>query len=95
MTERKDKWPEGVSNNLVGEVGRDKVDSGLGVTVRKSVEWYCRNPIVQLNHQTGTDIGHHRRGDGRFMIKKHGQIKAIEIPYWGKASEIVRIYNEG
>jgi hypothetical protein len=48
--------------------------------------------VVQLNHPTGTDTGSTRREDGRHMVKQHGQIKAVEIPHWGKASDLVNIY---
>lgn len=93
LEERRQKWPNGAPNEKVGEVGRSKIEHKLGVTVRKSVEWYCSNPIVQLNHLTGTDVGDYGRVNGKHLVKKHGQIKAIEIPYWGRASDIVRIYN--
>lgn len=93
LTERKNKWPNGVADELAGEVGRDKVDRRLGVTPRKMAEWYCNSPIVQLNHPTGTDTGDYGLVNGRHMIKKHGQMKAYDIPFWGKAADIIRIYN--
>lgn len=97
LEERKARWPNGPTGKAaswVGEVGRPKIDKGLGVTVRKPAEeWWCSNPIVQLNHMTGTDQGTYGRlPDGRRLIKPHGQIKAVEIPYWGPAAEIVRMY---
>jgi hypothetical protein len=85
LEERHAKHPNG--NDYVGEVGRWKVDRRLGVTRRRVVEWYSRVPIIQLNHRTGTDIG---GGVGR--TKRHGQIKAIDIPYWGKARSIIENY---
>lgn len=86
LTERRNKWPEGPPNELVGEVGREKVDKRLGVTVRGCVEWYCSSPIVQLNHPSGTDETQRTRW------KRHGQIKAYDIPHWGKAVDVARIY---
>ena len=95
LEERKEKHPQGLPNNMVGEVGRWKIDFKMGVITRKCVEWWCKNPIVQLNHLTGTDIGEYGRDDsGRRLVKPHGQIKAIEIPYWGKASGIVKHYHD-
>lgn len=85
LEERMAKYPEG--NDYVGEVGRWKVDRRLGVTRRKCVEWYSHVPIIQLNHRTGTDAG---GGPGR--RKRHGQIKAIDIPVWGKAREVASYY---
>jgi hypothetical protein len=96
LEERHRRWPQGPPRHKnIGEVGREKIDRGLDVTVRKAVEWYCRNPIVHLNHQQGTDMGMYPLdSQGRRLKKKHGQIKAIEIPYWGKAETLVRIYQE-
>jgi hypothetical protein len=94
LTERKEKFPKGLPNEVCGEVGRARLEQKLGLIVRKSVEWYCKNPIVMLNHLTGTDVGNYpnMRGDGRHFFKQHGEIKAIQIPYWGTAKEIVRQY---
>jgi hypothetical protein len=97
LEERKARWPNGptgTAGTWIGEVGRPKVDRGLGVTVRQPAEeFWCTNPIVHLNHMTGTDRGAYGRlPDGRRLIKPHGQVKAVEIPYWGRAIDIVRIY---
>jgi hypothetical protein len=93
LTERKNKWPEGRPDSLVGEVGRPIVERNLRLTPRKLVEWYSTVPVIQLNHPTGTDVGHHKRSDGRQMVKKHGIIQAYDIPYWGKATDVLRYYN--
>lgn len=81
LTERERKYPDGT--DYVGEVGRRKVDRKMGVSPRKMVEWYSTVPVIQLNHRSGTDTG---RG------KKHGQITALDIPYWGKAKDIVETH---
>ena len=95
LTERSRVWGSEVPpNEIVGEVGRPVIDRRLHVSPRGTVEWYCTNPIIQLNHPTGMDTGDYGRADGRHMVKKHGQIKAVEIPYWGKAADIVRIYKD-
>lgn len=91
LTEREEKYPNG--NLFVGEVGRSKVEHKLGVSLTPCVEWYCNNPIVQLNHPYGTDTGDYGMEGNVHMIKKHGQIKAYDIPYWGKASDIVGMYD--
>ena len=91
LKERSEKYPNG--NEYVGEVGRSKVEHRLGVTVRNCVEWYCHNPIVQLNHEGGTDKGDYGIVNGKHLIKKHGQMKAYDIPYWGKATDILKYYN--
>lgn len=86
LKEREDKYPDG--HDYVGEVGRAIVENRLKVTRRKMVEWYSTVPVIQLNHPDGIDEGQQRRW------KKHAQIKAYDIPYWGTAAEIVRIYND-
>lgn len=95
LDEREKRWPEGCSDHLVGEVGRPVIDRRMKVSARKMVEWYCRNPIVQFNHENGTDNGDYGLKNGKHLIKKHGQIQAYDIPYWGKAEELVkRFINE-
>jgi len=95
LTERAEKHPNGCPDKITGEVGRELVEKNLGVTIRGMVEWYCSNPIVHLNHPTGSDKGDYGIINGRHMIKKHAQIKAIDIPYWGKAEDLVRRYTDG
>lgn len=86
LSERMEKYPDRGPEKWAGEVGRKNIEKALGVTVRKCEEWYGSNPIVQLNHLWGTDERQ------QTAWKKHGQIKAIEIPYWGKARDIVDVY---
>jgi len=93
LTERDKKWPNGAPNNITGEIGRRDVERRLKVTLRKSVEWYSHGPIVQLNHPTGSDKGDYGKDKGRHMVKKHGQIQAYDIPYWGKALEVIKYYD--
>jgi hypothetical protein len=93
LEERREKFPDGLPNDVCGEVGRERLERRLGLTVRRSVEWWCKHPIVQLNHLTGTDVGNYGvNARGRQMYKPHGQIKALEIPHWGTAKEIVSYY---
>ena len=94
LRERKAKYPHGCPDSLVGEVGRTIVDRRMGVTQREAVEWYCTNPIVQLNHPTGTDKGDYGMIEGRHHIKRHGQIKAYDIPFWGKATDLIAYYKD-
>jgi hypothetical protein len=85
LQEREDKYPNG--NDYAGEVGRPIVERRLGVTRRQAVDWYSTVPVIQLNHPNGIDETQQRKW------KKHGQIKAYDIPHWGKSMEIARIYN--
>lgn len=67
---------------LVSEVGR--YEKNLGITERNMEKFYADVPCIQINHPNGTD------STGR--KKKLGQIKAIEIPYWGRAVDIINLY---
>ena len=90
LEEREAKWPQGAPNSITGEVGRPIVARNLGVPCVPAVEWYSTSPIVHLNHPEGTDnpLEYQRDARGHRMIKKHGQITAIEIPVWGKAVDL-------
>jgi hypothetical protein len=93
LEERREKFPNGLENAVCGEVGRRSLEHNLGLTIRKSVEWWCKNPIVMLNHLTGTDVGDYGvNAKGRHMYKPHGQIKALEIPHFGTARKVVSHY---
>ncbi len=67
---------------LVSEVGR--YEKNMGITQRNMLKVYAEVPCIQINHPNGTDSTGTR--------KKLGQIKAWEIPYWGKAEDIVKLY---
>lgn len=83
--ERFAKYPiEKYPKRLVGEVGRKHIDEWLGVTERKSVEFWSSIGVVHVNHPHGTDSLGTR--------KKMGEVKAIEIPYWGRAEDVVKHY---
>ncbi len=73
-------YPEG----MVGEVGRSNIDESLNVTERKSVEVWSDTGVVHINHPYGTDSLGTR--------KKLGEVRAIEIPFWGRAQDIVKEY---
>jgi len=88
LEERKQKHPGGLLNSECGEVGRERIEKRIGVTIRKAEEWWCSNPIVQLNHPTGSEDLQKKKW------KRHGQIKANRIPYWGEAERIVSYYAE-
>lgn len=77
-----DNWPE----QFVGELGRKRVEIGLGVTRRKSVEVFSEVSLVQFNHTMGTERTQKNRK------KAHGPIKAYSVPWWGDADELVSKY---
>lgn len=80
--ERLDKFPDdSMPPHRVSEVGRNNQEQWMGVTQRKRVDFYSEFPIIHLNHPNGTDsVGENKR---------MGPIRAIKIPYWGEAKDIV------
>lgn len=86
LEERFAKHPHGWPEAFAGELGRDRVERGLGVTLRKSVEFYSSVGIVQLNHE------HASEPRQRTRRKSLGPIKAYDIPYWGRAQDILRVW---
>lgn len=99
MEERIAKWGT-IPHVLNGELGYEKVEKNLGVTVRKSTELYSWTPVVQIHHTYGTPgIGKPKSmlkpGDTldlekRKTRKRHGMIRAFEIPVWGRAEEFIK-----
>ncbi len=75
------------SKNLhyVSEVGR--YENQLGIKNRKiNTQLWAEVPSIHVNHADGTDplaLGTRKRA---------GQLKAYEIPHWGRAEDIVKEY---
>lgn len=84
LEERFAKYPKGIPEKIVGELGRGMVDRNLGVTVRDCEEAYSDTAIIQINHDFASE---NRQRNHR---KSYGQIKAYDIPFWGKARDIVK-----
>jgi hypothetical protein len=84
LREREKKYPNGCE--FTGEVGRHKIERRLGVSTRTKVEWFSSNPVIQLNHPDGIDETQ------KTQWKRRGQIKAWDIPYWGRATKVVGEY---
>lgn len=84
LEERFALYPNGTPHGLTGELGRPNVDQKLGLTPRKS-EWFATlASVVKIDHEFGMDrlARTHRKGMGIF--------RAYDIPYWGKASDIIQ-----
>lgn len=64
----------------------------MGVTHRKHVEWWGKIPMVNLAHPRGVSPTYIGPTGSR---RKEGEMKAFEIPHWGKAADIADIYNQG
>ena len=83
LEERFKKWPEGTPDGITGEVGRPMVEKNMGITIRKSVEYFSKVSLIQFNH----DFSSEERQ--RTHRKSYGPIRAYDIPHWGKAEDLV------
>jgi hypothetical protein len=87
MEERFAKFPDESKINLSvwGDPGR--YEEYLHVTIRETEEFYSECPNIVFSHPLA--YGYESRG----KRKKMGDLKAIELPYWGKASDILKLYS--
>ena len=90
LEERERKYPHG--NKFAGEIGRADVERRLKVGRRNRVEWYCIEPMVNLCHPQGLSPTYVNVPG---LERKPGELKAWDIPVWGKAQDIAAVYNEG
>lgn len=84
LEERFARWPNSIPEKLVGELGRHMVERNLRVTSRNSVEVFSEIPIIQYNHDFASEHAQ------RAHRKRPGTIQAYDIPYWGKAEDLVK-----
>lgn len=89
LEERFAKCGYNIPITACGECGRNKLEKRLGITLRKQVDFYSTDAIVQLSHPSGTEPRQ------TIMRKSHAEVRAFDIPYWGKASEVVKHYLDG
>lgn len=73
-----------IDKRIFGEPG--KYDNQLGTTPHPSEYFYTNPPNIVFSHQTA--LGFQELG----TRKRVGDIRATEIPYWGTAEEIRRLY---
>lgn len=80
-------WSEDRVSSLWGDIGR--YEGQLGVTVREVEEFYSTDPSIVFTHPKayGYEFNHGKR-------KMLGDIKMYDIPVWGKASDVVKLYYE-
>lgn len=69
-----------------GDPGR--YEAKLGVTVLETEEWYSGCPNIVFSHPEA--YGYLSRG----KRKKLGDLKAIELPYWGRAEDVLKSYKK-
>lgn len=86
LEERFAKYPNGTPEEKTGELGRWRVEKKLNLTLRKSVEMYSDVPIIQFNHDNASEAGQRRHR------KRLGSLKAFDIPFWGPAKDLIKLY---
>lgn len=69
---------------IFGDPGR--YDNQLGITPRRSEEYYCSDPSIVFTHPKAYGYLNHGRR------KKLGDIKIIELYGWGKAEEVLKLW---
>lgn len=83
--ERFAKYPDdSLPPHRVGEIGRHNLEGWIGVSERKCLIWNSSVPVIDINHPLG--------GDSTGFRKRLGVIRAVEIPYWGRAEDIIKEY---
>ncbi|MBX4189787.1 hypothetical protein KW791_00595 [Candidatus Parcubacteria bacterium] len=89
LQERFDKYNGHPPDSEMGECGRARIEDRLKVTRRKQVDFLSRVSIVHINHPLGTEDRQQQQW------KSHAEIRAYDIPHWGKAADIVNFFNNG
>jgi hypothetical protein len=64
-----------------GEPGR--YERNIGVTVRDTIQYYARVPSIVFSHPDA--LGYQAQGDRKGL----GEMRAYDIPVWGKASDLL------
>jgi hypothetical protein len=86
MEERFAKFPDPDKTPIESWAEPGKYERNLQVTERKIEKYYSDMPNVAFSHETALSFLNLGKR------KKMGQPRALEIPYWGKAEEILKIY---
>lgn len=86
LEERFAKYPDPDKIPLVYWADFGRLEDDLGVTVRKSEEFYSKVPNIVFSHDLA--FGYLLMG----KKKKLDYLRATEIPYWGKADGILKLY---
>ena len=86
LEERFRVWPEEKKTPIQVWAEPGKYEDQLGVTIRQTEEFYTNPPNVMFSHENG--LSFHTIG----KRKRLGELRAIEIPYWGRADKMTQLY---
>ena len=84
LEERFAKYPDGTPDKITGEIGRPMVERNMGITLRDVEEFNTSVSVVNFNHSNASDSLQLRQR------KSLGTIRAFDIPFWGRADELVK-----
>ncbi len=84
LEERFDKYPNGKEAAIIGEMGRSIIENKFGLKRRKALWFSTSISIIKIDHEYGSErlASTHR--------KKLSILRAYDIPYWGKAEDIIK-----
>ncbi len=84
LEERFKKYPKGTPTAFTGELGRPNIEIKLGLTHYKSTWFSTETSVVRIDHDQGIDrLSQTHR-------KAMGILRAYDIPYWGKAEDLIK-----
>ena len=84
LEERFNKYPNGTPEGLTGEMGRSNLEDKLMLKRRKSAWFSTEISIIAIDHEFGIDRL------ARTHRKRKGILQAYDIPYWGRAEDIIK-----
>ena len=84
LEERFAKYPNGTPDKITGEIGRPMVERNLGITLRQVQEFETTVGLINFNHSNASDDLQLRQR------KSLGEVRAYDIPQWGRAKELVK-----
>lgn len=87
LEERYNKYPNEADIPIKYWAEPGRYERGLGVTIQEGVKFSSKNPVIMFTHPQCLNF------DSQGLFKKVGATPTPELPYWGKAEDIVKLYN--
>jgi hypothetical protein len=87
MEERFAKYPE--PDDSIKDVWAEpsKYEHSLGVAKREAEDFYSQPPNIKFSHPTELSFA------ALGIRKRSGELRAYDIPYWGRAEDIRKLYD--
>ncbi len=86
MEERFAKFPDEKTTPIESWSEPGKYEDNLGVTQQKTKVFYSKDPLVAFSHETALSF----KNLGK--RKRLGDLRAVEVPYWGRAEDVIKYY---